>query len=88
MSKFAVQLGRLVAGVATAVVLTGVGSGVALADDETPDGTIQEVGGAVSEVEESTGVADVSDEVGEATGLTAIEEETGVTKAEEGLGLG
>lgn len=89
-NKFAVRLGRVVAGAAVATVLTGVGGGVALADEEAPapDGTIQEVGGAVTEVEEATGVADVSTEVSDATGLTEIEEEAGVTKAEEGLGLG
>lgn len=78
--------GRLAGGLLIAAGLAGFGSGVANAE-EAPSGAIQEVGAAVSGVEEATGVAAVSDELGEATGLTDIENELGITKAEEGLGL-
>ncbi|TCK25820.1 hypothetical protein EV378_1645 [Pseudonocardia endophytica] len=86
--KLAVRAGRLTAGAVVAVAVTGLGGGVAFADEEPPDGVIQQVGGTVSGIEESTGVADISDQLGDATGLTDIENQLGVTKAEEGLGLG
>ncbi|GLZ51084.1 hypothetical protein [Actinomycetospora sp. NBRC 106378] len=78
--------GRLAGGLLIAAGLVGFGGGVANAE-EAPSGAIQEVGSAVSGVEEATGVAAVSDELGDATGLTDIENELGITKAEEGLGL-
>lgn len=78
--------GRLAGGVLIAAGLVGLGGGVANAE-EAPSGAIQEVGSAISGVEEATGVAAVSDELGAATGLTDIENELGITKAEEGLGL-
>jgi hypothetical protein len=81
------RLGRLAAAAAVSIALVGLGGGVAFAD-EAPDGVIQEVGGAVSDVEVATGVADASDAISEATGLDDVEEDLGVTKAEEGLGLG
>ncbi|MDL5157299.1 hypothetical protein [Actinomycetospora termitidis] len=86
-NKVVARLGRLAAAAAVSVALVGLGGGVASAE-ETPDGVIQEVGGAVSDVEEATGVADATDSISEATGVDDVEEDLGVTKAEEGLGLG
>lgn len=81
--------GRIAAGLLASAALLGLGGGVAsAAEAPAPSGTIQEVGGEVSGVEESTRVAQIDEEISDATGVTQIDDELGVTKAEEGLGLG
>jgi hypothetical protein len=80
------MISRIAGGAIATAALVGFGGGVAQAE-QAPSGTIQEVGGAVHGVEESTGVAQTEKKIDDATGITTIDDETGVTKAEAGLGL-